>query len=384
MGSGSNYILTCSAAIGLIATIAAAQALDPGELYKRASPAVVLIEALGPEGKVKSRGSGVLVSADGKLLTNFHVVEHTKQATVRLANGDAYDTVEVLSVDRRKDIAFLKIPAVELPFLQLGRSRTVDVGAMIYSIGSPLGLLKNTLSHGLVSGVRDMDGYKLFQISAPISPGSSGGPILNATGEVIALAVSTIQEGQNLNFAIPIDYARGMLSANNPQPLASIYEPDPEPAPSPPEPSATVKSSVSLPSSSPLVVSEEMRKGSFVYLERKIRSWKLENAKAELGEPIRQRDALTDGKTTGVIYAFSDPTHLMREFELNFENATGLLTGVYAYPAAPTTLNEARKLWGTNYKETKYPNGNKGFVYNNRRLMLLTDKHDMIISLGVF
>jgi len=94
----------------LLATVRGTNAqstLDPGTLYKQASPAVVLIEALGSDGKVASTGSGLLVSADGKLLTNYHVIAHTKQATVRLANGDAYDLVEVIAVDKRKDIAFL-------------------------------------------------------------------------------------------------------------------------------------------------------------------------------------------------------------------------------------------------------------------------------------
>ena len=204
------------------------QTLDAGTLYKQASPAVVLIEAIGADGKPMKSGSGLLVSADGKLLTNYHVISHAKQATVKLANGDAYDLVEVLAVDKRKDIAFLKIPAVELPTAKLGRSNSVDIGQTVYSIGSPLGL-QNTLSQGLVSGIREMDGYRLLQMSAPISPGSSGGPVFNANGEVIGIAVLTLEAGQNLNFAIPIDYARGMLSITQTQSLASIYEPEPIP-----------------------------------------------------------------------------------------------------------------------------------------------------------
>lgn len=131
-------------------------------------------------------------------------------------------------------------------------------------------------------------------------------------------------------------------------------------------------------------VSEEMRKGSFPYLEQKLHVWTLDNAKAELGEPIRERDAITDGKKSGVIYAFLDPTHGMREFELNFDGASGLLLAVYAYPANPATLDDAKKLWGSEYKETKYPNGNRGYVYKHRRLMILTDHENRIISLGVF
>jgi S1-C subfamily serine protease len=96
------------------------QEKTPGDIYKTAGPSVVLIETYGEDGKVSGSGSGFLVSADGRILTNFHVIAHTKRATVRLANEDAYDTVRVLNVDKRKDIALLKIDAVSLPWLKLG------------------------------------------------------------------------------------------------------------------------------------------------------------------------------------------------------------------------------------------------------------------------
>ena len=99
-------------------SVAAQSGVDAGVLYKLSSPAVVTIEALGDDGKIKNTGSGLLTSTDGKLLTNYHVISSTKNATVRLANGDAYDRVEVISIDKRKDIAYLKIPAVDLPFLK--------------------------------------------------------------------------------------------------------------------------------------------------------------------------------------------------------------------------------------------------------------------------
>jgi S1-C subfamily serine protease len=142
--------------------------LGPGDIYKASSPAVVLIETYGDDGKVSGSGSGFIVSADGRILTNFHVIAHSKRATVRLPNEDAYDTVEVLDVDKRKDIALLKIKAVNQPFVKLGHSNTAQVGDKVYTLGNPLGaFFQNTLSDGILSGVRQMDGYKLFQLSAP-------------------------------------------------------------------------------------------------------------------------------------------------------------------------------------------------------------------------
>jgi hypothetical protein len=320
------------------------------------------------------------VSADGKLLTNYHVVAHSKQATVKLANGDAYDIVEVIAVDKRKDIAFLKIPAVDLPFVKLGRSNSVEVGNTVYSIGSPLGL-QNTLSQGLVSGIREMDGYRLFQISAPISHGSSGGPVFNMTGEVIGIAVLTIEGGQNLNFAIPIDYARGMLPMSQTQPLASVYEPEPPPDSSP-EPRAEA---AKMPANNgEAAIPDEMRKGAFAFLEKKMGAWHLDDARRLLGQPVRQRDALVGTKVDGVIYAFPDPTRGMKEFELNFSSAD-VLRAVYAYPTPGTTrVQDVQQLFGRNYREKKNPNGTHVYTYIDRRLVVFTDKNGVIINLGVY
>jgi hypothetical protein len=291
----------------------------------------------------------------------------------------------VIAVDKRKDIAFLKVPAVDLPTVKLGRSNTVEVGNTVFSIGNPLGL-QNTLSQGLVSGIREMDGYRLFQMSAPISPGSSGGPVFDSKGEVIGIAVLTIEGGQNLNFAIPIDYARGMVGMSQTQPLASIYEPEPpsEVAAKPEASPVSTSARVNIP--------EDMRKGSFAYLERQMGVWSLVDAKAALGEPARQRDALAGTKVDGTIFAFPDPTGAMREFELNFfqntvytngESIPGRLRAVYAYPYK-ATLPEAQALWGKKYREVKNPNGTRSFLYQDRRLIIVANRNDEIISLGVY
>src|SRR5256885_2198963 len=102
--------------------------MNARDLYKMASPSVVLIETYSEDNKVNGSGSGFLVGANGEILTNFHVIAHTKRVTVRLANDDAYDEVGVLDSDRRKDIALIKIKAVGLPYLKLGRSSPTQVG----------------------------------------------------------------------------------------------------------------------------------------------------------------------------------------------------------------------------------------------------------------
>jgi trypsin-like peptidase len=350
------------------------------DLYKMASPSVVLIEIYDLKGEVSRNGSGFLVSAEGAILTNYHVVAHTKQATVRLANKDAYDTVEVLEIDKRKDIALIKIKAFGLPFLKLGRSQDVEVGETVYSLSNPLGVFRNTLSQGIVSGIRPGDGYKYFQISAPISHGSSGGPIFNSKGEVIGIAVATIEEGQNLNFAVPIDYARGMvLSMGSAKSLASIYEPEPE---KPVQSATTAGGPPASSVASNVVISDEMKKSSFWYVQSKLHVWTRKEAEAELGEPVRSRNSFDANKNiNGEILAYNDPTKLLRELELNFDAKTQKLAAIYGSPW-DFTWAQCKTLWGNNVRTTKNPDGTRFHSYKDRNLTVLVNKDDKVISFG--
>lgn len=194
------------------------------ELASRATPAVVLVDTRTPSGT--RQGSGFLVTSDGRILTNHHVIRDARSLTVKLASGDIYDQVSLLAADERRDLAVLQISGFDLPVLPLGNSDSVRIGAPVVLIGSPLGL-ENTVSTGIVSGRRQEErGYQLLQISAPASVGSSGGPVLSNTGEVIGIAVSQMRSGQNLNFALPINYARGLLGQIDGEPLA-VFRPDP-------------------------------------------------------------------------------------------------------------------------------------------------------------
>lgn len=359
--------------------------VSAGEIYKSASPSVVLIEMYDEKGEVSKTGSGFIVSATGAILTNYHVIAHSKRATVRLANQDAYDTVDVLDFDKRKDIALIKIKAIDLPYLRLGRSSQVEVGDKVYSLSNPLGLFQNSLSEGIVSGIRQGDGYRYFQMSAPISHGSSGGPIFNANGEVIGIAVATLEEGQNLNFAVPIDYAAGMLTSSQPRSLASIYEPEPpksqaeppkNPSPPPSPPGTAVSSAVPNPS-------DEMKKSNMAYLETKLRTWTAEDAKKELGEPVRSRPAYAGKVVDGIVYAYPDPTHLLRELELNFDGRTKTLRAIYGYPWS-MTWEQCKQIWGDDARIQKNADGSKFHMYRHRNLMVLVDKSDHVVSIGIY
>ncbi len=178
-------------------------------LAETATRAVVLIDVQTASGS--RQGSGFLVDAGGLILTNFHVVRDARSARVKLASGDVYDRVSILVQDARRDIAVLQVAGFALPTLLLGNSDSVRIGSAVVLIGSPLGL-ENTVSTGIVSGRRqEPEGFQLLQITAPASPGSSGGAVLSAAGQVIGIVASQQVAGQNLNFAVPINYARGLL-----------------------------------------------------------------------------------------------------------------------------------------------------------------------------
>lgn len=182
------------------------------EICKEQRPAVVLIMVADKAGNFKGQGSGFVAKSNGVVITNYHVIAGASKAQIKLPNGDIYDIAGVVEGDARRDIAVLKVKAINLPTVKLGDSDKTQVGDPVVVIGSPLGL-ENTVSNGLISSLRDTgEGYKLFQISAPISRGSSGGPVFNMNGEVIGIASLTISTGQSLNFAIPINYVIPLIS----------------------------------------------------------------------------------------------------------------------------------------------------------------------------
>jgi hypothetical protein len=185
--------------------------LPPQAIAAKASPAVVRIQALDASGKVTSQGSGFVVTADGTLVTNYHVVEGAAGLRVHLASGETYDNVYFLTADARRDLAVLRIPLEGAAALRLGSDAALAVGERVYAMGAPMGL-EGTFSDGLVSAKRTVGGLQLVQVTAPISHGSSGGPILNQRGEAVAVATLLVEEGQNLNLAVPARYIRPLLA----------------------------------------------------------------------------------------------------------------------------------------------------------------------------
>jgi len=161
---------------------------------------------------VRGEGSGFIVSSDGVVLTNAHVVDGAKQVTVRLIDRREFDA-RVLGVDRKTDIAVLKIDAKDLQAVQLGDPAQLRPGHWVLAIGSPYGL-ENTVTAGIVSALGrtlpDDSAVRFIQTDVPINPGNSGGPLFNTRGEVVGINSQIYSQSggyQGLSFAIPIDVA---------------------------------------------------------------------------------------------------------------------------------------------------------------------------------
>lgn len=194
------------------------------ELAQNAFPSVVLLVMQDKSGQPTSLGSGFFI-APGVIATNLHVIRGAVSGQVkRIGKQDMLPISGVIGIDASNDLVLLKVQDTASPPLTLSKSADLAVGDPVYAVGNPEGL-EGTFSQGIVSGFRNIESNKYIQITAPISPGSSGGPIINAKGEVVGVAVATLEEGQNLNFAIPVSFVVPLLADIKPvQPLASVPE----------------------------------------------------------------------------------------------------------------------------------------------------------------
>ncbi len=201
--------------IPLVSGVAAAQSVPPKKdipaIAKAANGAIVTIITANND-KPIAQGTGFLVSADGVIVTNYHVIETGNVAIVKFPDDTAFPVDGVLAADKVRDLAIIKIHGKTFRTLALGDSDDIQVGEEVVAIGNPLSL-ESTVSNGIISGVRRSkeQGGKFLQTTAPISPGSSGGPLFNMRGEVVGINTLYLEGGENLNFAIPVNDAKIVL-----------------------------------------------------------------------------------------------------------------------------------------------------------------------------
>ena len=203
-------------------------ARTPQEVAQIALGSTVLVTITDASGQ-SSFGSGFVVGT-GQIATNRHVIKGIASGKVKMVGETVEHVIEsVLIVDINHDLAVIQATGVTASSLTLGDSDTVEVGQSIYAAGNPQGLT-GTFSQGIISGIRP-EGNALvedtiIQITAPVSPGSSGGPVLNSDGEVIGIIFSQFTNGQNLNFAIPVNFLKELIAAESSNRLVHVPDPN--------------------------------------------------------------------------------------------------------------------------------------------------------------
>ena len=196
---------------------------------EKVGPSVVSIVTSLPSSRggyvEQAAGTGIIVSKNGYVMTNKHVVSGASTATVVTADGTTYDDVKIVGSDPLNDLAFLKIPNVtNLKPATLGDSKTIRIGQAVIAIGNALGQYQNTVTSGIISGLgrpvvaaSDETGSNaenlndLIQTDAAINSGNSGGPLLNLKGQVIGINTAVASDAQSIGFAIPVGAAKGIL-----------------------------------------------------------------------------------------------------------------------------------------------------------------------------
>jgi len=193
------------------------------KLASQVKPSVVTISSTDRGGGPWGVGTGFVVDSSGIIATNFHVIGEHREFTIELANGKVCQPLAILAIDRSRDLALIRIDQNGLPALPLGDSDQIAPGQSVLSIGNPLGY-ELSVSQGVISAVRELefgDGRPMIQVAIPIEAGSSGSPVVNLDGEV--LAVLTIKSGGAIGFGIPSNDLALLMEENKSTPIEDWY-----------------------------------------------------------------------------------------------------------------------------------------------------------------
>jgi cytochrome c-type biogenesis protein CcmH/NrfG len=207
-----NSFLKITVVVFFLAILPAqVSALDPSQVFVKVKDSIVVVKTLDVQGKVITQGSGVILPS-GKIVTNCHVVDGG--SSYQVGHGDQFVTANLYAEDKNKDICLLDAKGISGSPAQLGKAASLTVGDPVYVVGAPMGL-ELSLSDGIVSQLRGGP-PPFIQITAPISPGSSGGGLFNVEGQLVGLITLYIEGGQSLNFAMPVEWVNEIKPGRSP------------------------------------------------------------------------------------------------------------------------------------------------------------------------
>ena len=189
------------------------------ELTQRIRKSVVVVTVSDRDGQHQALGTGFVVSSNGLIATNFHVIGEARPIQIRFDDGQQVDVTSVHASDRLLDLALLKVERNDLPVLELGNSDQVRQGQDCLAMGNPRGL-EHSVVRGVVSGIRTLDSRKMIQIAIPIEQGNSGGPLIDREGHVIGILTIKSAITPNLGFAVMVNDLKRLVDHPNPIPLS--------------------------------------------------------------------------------------------------------------------------------------------------------------------
>jgi serine protease Do len=211
--------LCCCAAVAHAEPEAAPAEKTAQQLADELKPSVVVITMQGRDGQQQGLGTGFVISADGLIATNLHVIGEARPIRVQTADGKELPVSAVHASDRALDLAIVKVEADNLSALPLADSSAAKAGQSVVAIGNPHGL-KHSIVHGVISGTREIDSRKMLQLAIPVEPGNSGGPVVDMAGRVVGIMTLKAQLTENLGFAIESNALKPLLEKPNTVPMS--------------------------------------------------------------------------------------------------------------------------------------------------------------------
>jgi len=210
------HLLQLSLVVAIISSqFISIEAQDARAVAKQTLPSVVVLNVEDASHQPLRFGSGFFVRPN-VVATSYHVIEDAFYGVAKVVGeSETYAIEGTIGIDKANDLALLQVAGADRPALTLADISKIEVGEEVFAFGNPR-RLEGTISPGIISGMnlREMGSENWIQISAPISSGSSGGPVVNRNGEVIGVAVSSITSGQNLNFAVPSSLLATLMAGN--------------------------------------------------------------------------------------------------------------------------------------------------------------------------